>query len=253
MPSYLAPGVYVEEVQSGPRPIQSVGTETAGFIGEAPQADAHVDQAIAINNWTQFTREFASSATDVATPLALAVEGFFVNGGRRCFVVNVGKRGSIAGGVRKRQGIQVLETVDEVAIVAAPSFIDIASYEALLSHCESLKDRVAILDPPEVVDRIDALVTTMTDTTGGATEPPGAGGALKPRQSAYAAFYFPRIRVRDPFSGKIGPAPPSGHLAGVYARSDATRGVHKAPANEPIRGALTFLPLPGSNTLIHGQ
>jgi phage tail sheath protein FI len=63
--------------------------------------------------------------------------------------------------------------------------------------------------------------------------------ALRPRETDCAAFYFPWITARDPLSsGVIVKTPPSGHLAGVYARTDAIRGVHKAPANEPIRGAL---------------
>ena len=81
----------------------------------------------------------------------------------------------------------------------------------------------------------------------------GAGGAsagggtpatpgLKPRQSdnGFGAFYFPNIIVRDPLSNELVEAPVSGHIAGIWARSDATRGVHKAPANEPVRGALNL-------------
>ena len=54
MAAYLSPGVFVEEIDSGARPIEAVGTSTAGFVGAAPQADAHVDEAFAINNWAQF-------------------------------------------------------------------------------------------------------------------------------------------------------------------------------------------------------
>jgi phage tail sheath protein FI len=54
--------------------------------------------------------------------------------------------------------------------------------------------------------------------------------------SKYGAFYFPWIRVLDPVSGVPIEIPPGGHIAGIYARSDIERGVHKAPANEVIRG-----------------
>ena len=63
MPNYMTPGVYVEEVSTGARPIQAVGTSTAGFIGVAPDATAHVNESMAINNWSQFVREYASKST----------------------------------------------------------------------------------------------------------------------------------------------------------------------------------------------
>ena len=58
--------------------------------------------------------------------------------------------------------------------------------------------------------------------------------------SKYAALYWPWIKVMDPASGKAVPLPPSASVAGVWARNDETRGVHKAPANEIIRGALSL-------------
>jgi hypothetical protein len=251
MSTYLTPGIYVEEVSTGPRPIQALGTSTAGFVGVAPNAQARLNEAVAINNWSQFVREFVGDP-QTSTPLSSAVFGFFQNGGRRCYVVNVGPNNSIAGSGRERTGLAVLEAVDEVAIVAAPGYVDVASYDALLTHCEQLKDRVAILDAPGDVDasRVDLLIQVGTtsatsDDSGSAGESPSAPAdaltGLRPRQSegGYGAFYFPWITIRDPFNPqRIVNVPPSGHLAGIYARTDATRGVHKAPANEPIRGAL---------------
>ena len=250
MPTYLTPGVYVEEVPGGARPIEAVGTSTAGFVGTAPNPDAHRGQAFAINNWTQFVREFAANGT-ASTSLSHAVYGFFLNGGSRCYVVNVDKDQSIAGGgTGGRQGLQLLEEVDEVAIVAAPGYSDAASYDALLSHCEKLKDRVAILDPPEDVSDISQFenVVTAAEPSGKRREDgapigePTTPTGLRPRASdgGYGAFYFPRIVVRDPLvsdTRRIVVAP-SGHVAGVWARTDGTRGVHKAPANDTLRGAL---------------
>ena len=145
MPNYMTPGVYIEEVSTGARPIQTVGTSTAGFIGVAPDATAHVNESMAINNWSQFVREYASKST-TSTPLSHSVFGFFMNGGQRCYVVNVGADGSLAGDKSGRKGIKLFEQVDEIAIVAAPGYADAASYEEVLSYCESLKDCVAILD-----------------------------------------------------------------------------------------------------------
>ena len=133
MPTYRAPDVYVEEVPSGPRPIEAVGTSTPGFIGEAPTPRAHVNEVLAINNWSQFLREFAEDA-GTSTPLSNAVYGFFQNGGSRCYIVNVGKNNPITGSGTERTGLDLLEQLDEISIVAAPGYTDPASYEALLRH-----------------------------------------------------------------------------------------------------------------------
>jgi phage tail sheath protein FI len=249
MATYSAPDIYIEEVSGGARPIQAVGTSTAGFVGEAPDPTKLVNEAVAINNWSQFVRFFVSEGSK-STPLSQAVYGFFQNGGSRCFVVNVGKAGAIAGGGRTRTGLDVLEQVDEIAIVAAPGYTDAASYEAILSHCEKLRDRVAILDAPNAVTNISLLTQVATATATPSTktsEKTGSADAaqsgLRPRQSdsGFGAFYFPWITVRDPLSlNDLVDVPPSGHLAGIWARTDATRGVHKAPANESVRGALNL-------------
>jgi phage tail sheath protein FI len=93
---------------------------------------------------------------------------------------------------------------------------------------------------------------------GGGTPAGGGGGArtgLRPRGSdaGFGAYYFPWIVVQDPISGDQVTAPPSGHLAGVYARGDGTRGVHKAPGNEPIRGVidLTYSVTRGEQELLN--
>jgi uncharacterized protein len=249
MPNYLAPDIYIEEVAGGARPIQAVGTSTAGFIGEAPNAAARPNEAVAINNWLQFMREFAADGSK-STPLSHAVYGFFQNGGQRCYIVNVGKGQPIGGGGPNRAGIDVFEPIDEIAIVAAPGYTDANSYDAVLTHCEKLKDRVAILDAPEVVSDLNSLTQVATASVKGPTSDGGAGSrkdtspaGLRARQSdgGFGAFYFPWITVRDPLSAAdLVNVPPSGHLAGIWARSDATRGVHKAPANEVVRGALNI-------------
>ena len=185
-----------------------------------------------MNNWSEFLREFApANPKDCSTDLSQAVFGFFQNGGSRCLVVNLGKEKTLL------EGLAALESLDEVAIVAAPGYADAASYDALLTHCEKLKDRVAVLDPPKDVPKIELLTKVAEPKVKGV-----AGGGLRPRQSdsGFGAFYFPRIRAIDPLStkGELVDMAPSGHMAGIWARTDSTRGVHKAPANETIRGAL---------------
>ena len=263
MLNYMAPDIYIEEVSGGTRPIQAVGTSTAGFVGAAPDIDKHLNEAVAINNWSQFLRFFVSEGSK-STPISHAVYGFFQNGGSRCFVVNVGKGGSISSGVSTRVGLDVLEQIDEIAIIAAPGYTDAASYDAVLAHCERLRDRVGILDAPGQIEDITLLtrVATAKATPLAGKGREGAAGETKKsettklegsistdlqgvraRQSdgGYGAFYFPWITVRDPLSaGELVNVPPSGHLAGIWARTDATRGVHKAPANEVVRGALNL-------------
>ncbi|HSD89667.1 MAG TPA: phage tail sheath family protein [Kofleriaceae bacterium] len=246
--SYLSPGVYVEEVDRGSKPIEAVGTNTVGFLGES--AKGPMNESVLITNWSQFVKTFGDFK-DCSEHLAHAVYGFFNNGGSRCFVVNVGapaeahkevkqaqgeKKDDKApaqaaggggrdglyigrdGGPGARTGLKCFEEVDEIAIVAAPGQTSPAVQDALLSHCETRKDRFAILDSPETI-------------TGGVDKLP------KPRDSKYGAYYFPWIQVYDPDKGNIF-VPPSGHIAGVYSRTDSERGVHKAPANEIVRGAL---------------
>lgn len=248
MPTYQTPGIYIEEISTGTRPIEAVGTSTAGFVGTSPNADARVNEAFAVNSWSQFIKEYVAEDSK-STPLSQAVFGFFQNGGSRCYVVNIGASGSLLGDGKRRQGLGLLEEIDEVAIVAAPGFTDTASYDALLEHCERMQDRFAILDAPATVSSIDALKKVGAagkpkkpeGETGAGGDTGGDTGGARPRTSdrGYGAFYFPWLIVNDPFSpGEPVAVPPSGHLAGIYARTDATRGVHKAPANESVRGAL---------------
>jgi phage tail sheath protein FI len=257
MPFYSnkAPGVYVVE-QPGPKIITPVGTSVAAFVGQAPSAGAHLGEAIAVNNWSQFRTEFAPNDDARSTWLSHAVNGFFQNGGNRCFIVNIPDSEAIAGNDRPRSGLKLLEEIDEIAIVVAPGRTDPGSYEALLTHCELNGDRVCICDAQNVTNT-ELLKTVGTaavgdkpkasdKTDGGSPEDVGAkaAGGARPRNSlgGYGAFYFPWIIVNDALDtkGSLPPVavPPSGHMAGIWARTDGTRGVHKAPANATVGGAL---------------
>lgn len=223
-PEYLSPGVYIEEVPGASKPIEAVGTSTAAFIGEGKKGP--VNQVVFCPNWSTFTKNFGDFKD--SGHLAHAVYGFFNNGGARCFVLNVGlgdveKRPArfigADNGPGERTGLHLLEETEEIALVIAPGQTDPAIQDAVLTHCEKMRYRFAILDSPEVI------------------ESGGVDKLTKPRDSKYGAYYFPWIKVYDPNEGEIF-VPPSGHMAGIYARSDAERGVHKAPANEIVRGAL---------------
>ena len=95
----------------------------------------------------------------------------------------------------------------------------------MIAHCELMGDRVAILDPPPSLNA-QQIHEWRVEKAG--------------YDSKYATLYWPWIKVFDPASGQTAFVPPSGHMAGVWGRSDDTRGVHKAPANEVVRGALAL-------------
>ncbi|MYY00923.1 MULTISPECIES: phage tail sheath family protein [unclassified Streptomyces] len=352
MPSYLTPGVYVEEVQSGARPIEGVGTAVAAFVGFAEKGPFH--RPTLVTSWDQYVSAFGTFTPD--TYLTLAVHGYFSNGGGAAYIVRVGgpsedaPRGaapaaapSVAIGgflvsarpgagdglsievtdaegenppedrfrllvrqggkvaetfdtsVRKnvkgylvtqarqsklievteqpgtaqtrpekqslslapaapenagqagtgpvefvgdasaRTGIAALEAIDEITMVAVPDLMsahkrgDIddegvrAVQLAVIAHCEQMGDRVAVLDTPPGMNA-QRVRTWRNDDAG--------------YDSRYATVYYPWLKVLDPASGQQTLMPPSGHVSGVWARSDGERGVHKAPANEVIRGAL---------------
>ena len=145
------PGVYVEEIPSGPGPIQAVGTSTACFLGDALKADAYPNQARAVNNWTEFTTTFLPTGdrpTTSPTPSIVAPS----RTAERAATSSTRQAGLGA------DALAAAAVVDEIAIIAAPGLSDVASHEALISHCELLKDRVAILDTAEVVDPIERLL-----------------------------------------------------------------------------------------------
>lgn len=148
--------------------------------------------------------------------LAHAVYGFFRNGGTRCFVVYVTAEDAIAGVLENQ-----FEAIDEIAIVAAPGVVSQAQTQAIADHCFKMTDRFAILDGPLTAD----------------LSSPDLINTLKLFTSDYAGLYFPWIQVYDLATKAEKLVPPSGHMAGIYARVDSQRGVHKAPANETVLGA----------------
>jgi phage tail sheath protein FI len=257
MPDYAkkAPGVYVEQVPSGAAPIAGVGTSTAGFIGVVPStiqvpnpaydpavtdpADprsrqnipaAGLREAVLVTNFTEFKSAFGDFSADPGQSLlAHAVYGFFQNGGTRCWVTRV-EPGSGPdnkpdyANVSIADALQLFEPIDEIAIVAAPGLATSVQTSALDAHCKRMETCVAVLDTVEVMPAFGEALRK--------------GSPALPANSDYSALYFPWIEVYDPASKGRKMVPPSGHVAGIYARIDAQRGVHKAPGNEIILGAL---------------
>lgn len=346
MPEYRAPGVYVEEVERGAKPIEGVSTSTAGFLGETERGGT---APRLVTSFSDFKRTYGGFVDSSYLPYA--VEGFFRNGGSRCYVgrittaeetasatlddgetdgedvltvraVGPGEWGgnvavtvedatlskpdnelfgltvqywseresgdsvadlgepdheesydnlspeeassdyyeSLVNGMSalveleregpgrpasettflehsgddgdsvtaadfdgddtpgERTGLAAFEAIDEISILCAPDEVDLPGLtDKLVDHCENQKDRFAVLQAEQSAGTI------------GSIEPP--------RDSSYGAFYYPWIEVRNPETNNETLVPPGGHVAGIYSRSDQEKGVHKAPANEVVRGA----------------
>jgi hypothetical protein len=135
----------------------------------------------------------------------------------------------------RRTGLGGFQAVDDVTMVCVPDLmaayqqetIDLdgvqAVQQAIVDHCSGMHDRMAILDAPPNLNAQQIREWRVEKTR---------------YDSAFSALYWPWISVYDPTLRHNVLVPPSGHIAGIWSRSDDTRGVHKAPANEVVRGAL---------------
>jgi hypothetical protein len=134
-----------------------------------------------------------------------------------------------------RTGFAGLEAIPEITMIAVPDamaayqkgVIDLEGLKAIqlgmIAHCELMGNRMAVLDAPPSMNA-QQIKDWRNDQAG--------------YDSKFAALYYPWLKVFDPSSGENRFVPPSGHVAGIWGRNDDTRGVHKAPANEVVRGAL---------------
>jgi len=341
MAEYLTPGIYIEEIDIGSKPIEGVSTSTAGFVGQAEKGP--LDPRL-ITSFEQFSRTYGGYIKD--SYLAYAVDGFFRNGGSRCYIARVIgsgakkakvsinskseeievvangpglwgnnikvaiEKGTLDGSLIKltvysgksekdtspsvvevfdnlsvdlsasnycmkmineisdyvtinhkgpktptaepstglqaltggtegdalaatdfsgssnvpgeRTGLDAFNEIDDISIVCIPDedkFPDVLHGD-LVTHCERRKDRFAILQAAKSSKNVATLRPSET--------------------SKYAAYYYPWIKILDPLTGMPILIPPGGHVAGVYARVDQEKGVHKAPANEAINGVMAL-------------
>ncbi|MGE0825105.1 MAG: phage tail sheath family protein [Candidatus Binatia bacterium] len=368
MPEYLSPGVYVEEIELGPRPIEGVSTSTAGFLGETLRGPL---EPRLVTGFEEFKRLYGGYLPVDQSTLPFAVDGFFKNGGQRCFIGRIiaqdavstsgdhdgkisitaigpgtwGNRIAIkieAGSLQQpnqpashikltvmywdqlpptplvdptdpvnitnpnrrtptllevydnleadkallnffetrvnsssslinvkqiapdtpallplsllaglgtagtdgaqvaigdyqgrevpsfadantihKTGLKGFEQVDEISILCAPSHHAVATLDTeLIAHCTQMRDRFVVLHSDPTKHSLSTI-----------------NNIRPPQDTTYAAFYFPWIKVFDPLINQDSTIPPSGHIAGIYAKTDIERGVFKAPANEVVVGA----------------
>ena len=133
--------------------------------------------------------------------------------------VNAGTFNGVDNGPGKRTGIEAFQEISDVSIMAVPGITDANVQAKLSAHCEGLTSRFAVLDAPQDATSVNDL-----------NEHKSA------YDTSYAALYAPWVQVFDPSLKRPTFLPPSGSVCGIYARTDIERGVHKAPANEVVRG-----------------
>jgi hypothetical protein len=288
--AYATPGVYVEQVDKGTKPIEAAGTSVTAFLGITAEAsikmldparneirESVLGKAMLVTNWTQFQSIFGGFIEGAYLPDA--VYGYFNNGGGPCYVTSLrpinempkpaSKRparkaakseeaaegGEAAvpepeptfgpltarefiGDVAERTGINGLEAISNVSLLVCPDVFygydgsDEAKervkqvQDAMITHCTNMQYRFALLDTPPGLSAQEAREWRYYVNF----------------DTSYAAMYYPWIEVADlsdgPKNSKL--VPPSGHVVGIYNRTDAERGVHKAPANTVILGAVNL-------------
>src|SRR5688572_19929514 len=225
MPEYHHPGVYIEEMNSGSRPIEGVPTGTTAFLGETERGPLTPQL---VTSYAEYERSFGG-VFHPTKYLPHAINGFFENGGNRAVVCRVEGNGAAAPGVADyEKSLALLENptgVDAlalraIALVYAPNASSVVA-KAVVAHCEKMRYRFAVIDC-EQGQSAAANLNPFASIAG----------------SSHGAFYYPWIVTADPGSGARTLTPPGGHVLGIYARSDSERGVFKAPSNEVVRGAL---------------
>lgn len=206
-------------------PVNRVQALTIPLAVEGVPTTPTNDSATAVAVGLLGTAVLATAKTGATTGQSVTV---VLGGGSDGFVPAVSH---YEGSESPQRGLKGLEALEDISIVAAPGAtsgwvaagdpaLAQAVNNAVATHCENMRYRVAALDTPP------------QRTTGQALD------FRNLRSSTHAALYYPWIITSHPLDGSRVAAPPAAYLAGVWARTDATRGVIKAPANEVVRSAL---------------
>jgi uncharacterized protein len=184
-----------------------------------PASPNHYEKRINIRTGNSALIDIEALNTPPSQPTAL--QGNPLQNGANGAAPIIGDYQGVAEEADQRRGLSALDLDEyrDVAIVHAPAVAtEIAG--AVITHCENNRFRFAVVDS----DQNQATATAL--------DPRSA------RETKYGAFYYPWLFISDPRSGARRKVPPGGYVCGIYARSDNTRGVFKAPANETVRGAI---------------
>ncbi|MEV7003895.1 phage tail sheath subtilisin-like domain-containing protein [Streptomyces sp. NPDC093982] len=198
------------------RVITDAATSIAAFIG-------HFDVASPrrVRSWSEFGNGVKGARSTAVSPyLADAMRGWFENGGGPCWIAGAGEGGPLAGYEAALAALDV-----EVTIVVTPDLWESQDDGAVIAkavarHCVDARNRMALLHTKK--DAEPAKVPALLGLDG--------------EEAQFTTVYYPWLTVNDGNGGEKA-VPPSGHVAGVWARVDGERGVHKTPANTAVRGA----------------
>jgi len=211
-------------------PIQGVKTSVAAFIGVTETGSIYQDRPTKVTSWPGFLAKFGGYSVN-APFMAPAVSSFFLNGGLEAYIVKIqdDSDSAVVGNINSHTGLSSLSLIDEISIVLAPGLTRPVVTSALIEHSELMGDRIAIVDAPENGNSVSFL----TDPTTGYVNSLGSSTG---HAAVYSPWYLASVALQN---GNIQQMyiPPSGGVAGVYARVDRERGVHKPPANELLLDA----------------
>lgn len=180
----------------------------------------YIASKLASSNIITVEEAMVEAGSPVAAILGEGTEGTITLAGGSDGSVNLVTAATFIGedgGPGNRSGIQAFLENSTVSMMAVPGVTIPEVQLALVSHCENLRSRFAVLDMPADMYKTSDLIEfrNIVDST-------------------YAAFYHPWVQIFDRASNKADYIPPSGAVLGVYSRTDIARGVHKAPANETV-------------------
>jgi phage tail sheath protein FI len=199
--------------EEGTKPIETVGGDLVAFVGRAAQGPC-MDPRLC-TSLGQYAQIFGEAGEGY---LWHAVQGFFANGGEKCYVVCLDAGGSAPdwiGGLRAL-GKHADETL---SLVAFPGLVDPAQQSAVAKHLDEHRAWFGLLDGPA------------------ARPADGLAAVPVPEPTAWAALFYPWVSVHDPVEGAR-EVPPCGHVAGVVARRQRESGLESSPAGQLVRGVL---------------
>ena len=208
------------DIPSGTHPIAGVPTGIAAFVGWAAQGPT--DGAISVRSWSDFETQFGGF--DPRFYLGYAVSHFFANGGQQAYVVRLASdgNGGAAASATVMTGVHLLDAVPTVNLLAVPGEADPDLIAQLQDYCAVRKTFLIVDSAP------GSTFATLQN---------GPDSRMTGANAINSAFYFPWLNALDAQQNITRPFPPSGFVAGLYAATDASRGVWRSPAG--IRVSLT--------------
>lgn len=217
------PGIFLDEIPGAPRPIEGVSTSNTAFLGLTEKGP--LKRALAVSSFAEFEEQYGSFSKN--SFLAHSALQFFSNGGKHLYIARVTDNENAAPEENDyRRAFDLLDPIKDINLIAVPGIATPSMVNFGADYCRRRRDCFFIGDM-SATDQITEAQTFM--------------GQLNVENS-YAAVYFPWPEIKDPSGASSQPVkiPPSGSVAGVYARTDASRGVWKAPAGveATIRGAV---------------